>query len=87
MVKVSKARVCPFSNGSCRECPIYRGRHSELCVAARYLGKTVKKSKLEYQCSKLEFPFPEDVECNDIRLKNIEDRVQEDVTKPKTAWK
>ncbi len=28
---MKKKRICPFSGVSCRECPIYRGRHYLLC--------------------------------------------------------
>lgn len=28
--------VCPFSKGGCQECPIYRGRHINLCFYRRY---------------------------------------------------
>jgi hypothetical protein len=27
--------LCPFSGQLCRECPVYRGRHLNLCYATR----------------------------------------------------
>ena len=30
--------LCPFTNGLCKECPMYRGRHYYLCFHKKYRG-------------------------------------------------
>ncbi|MBA4418609.1 MAG: hypothetical protein C0392_11990 [Syntrophus sp. (in: bacteria)] len=82
MAKVTAA--CPFSNRSCRECPIYIGRHSQLCIAARYQnGHT--KPKPTYGCTHLKFEFPTELVYSENRLKNLEER-EENLTEVKIVW-
>jgi hypothetical protein len=74
---VSKAiAVCPFSKVPCRECAIYRGRHIEMCAAARKREGAdserprVKSSEV-FTC--WEFP---DIEESPGRMVNIEDFIE-----------
>lgn len=44
--------VCPFSKGGCRNCPIYRGRHSYLdqkCGDAVPEARIVKRVEVDWQ--------------------------------------
>lgn len=84
MAKVSGA--CPFSNRSCRECPIYIGRHSQLCIAARYQNGHLPKPKPTYGCTHLKFEFPADLVESENRLKNLEER-EENLNEAKIVWK
>ena len=77
-------RSCPFSSRLCRECPIYIGRHSQICMATRYQGGT--KPKPTYSNKYLNFEFPEDVSSNDVRMRDIEDR-EENIKEAKIVWK
>jgi len=76
--------VCPFSGMSCRECPIYRGRHSQLCTAARYRNGV--KPKPTYGCANLKFEFPDELIYSETRLKNLEDR-EENMNEAKIVWR
>lgn len=81
---MSKAlKACPFSGRLCRECPIYLGRHSQICMAARY--KAGAKPKPTYGCAHLKFEFPTDVAGSDVRLKDLEDR-EENLKEAKIVW-
>lgn len=82
MGKVSGA--CPFSSQLCRECPIYIGRHSQICRAARYLKRG--RPKLTYGCTHLELELPEDLVESDLRLKDLEER-DENIQEAKIVWK
>ncbi len=82
MAKVSTA--CPFSSRSCRECPIYIGRHSQLCIAARYQNGV--KPKPTYGCTHLKFEFPNELVYSETRCKNLEDR-EENLNEAKIVWK
>lgn len=33
-----KEMLCPFSKALCKECPLYRGRHYNLCYCSQYRG-------------------------------------------------
>jgi hypothetical protein len=37
--------VCPFSKQLCRQCPIFRGRHLNLCSASKNAGDNRGSSK------------------------------------------
>ncbi len=37
--------MCPFSGKSCKECPIYRGRHYYLCFCKQYRGYVKEAEK------------------------------------------
>jgi len=45
--------ICPFSNGLCKDCAYYRGRHYYLCFSKEYrgyLGRPRRNSKqVKYQ--------------------------------------
>ena len=82
MAKVSSA--CPFSGIPCRECPIYIGRHSQICVAARYRDGV--KPKPTYDCKHLKFEFPEDLVHSATRPRDLEDK-EENLTEVKIVWK
>ncbi|HEY3277895.1 MAG TPA: hypothetical protein VGJ94_14855 [Syntrophorhabdaceae bacterium] len=82
MTKVSTA--CPFSSRSCRECPIYIGRHSQLCIAARYQNGV--KPKPTYGCTHLKFEFPSELVYSEKRCTNLEDR-DENLNEAKIVWK
>ena len=82
MARVTGA--CPFSSKLCRECPIYIGRHSQICKAARYLNGS--KPKPTYGCTHLKFEFPTELVSSDTRLKDLEDR-EENLTEAKIVWK
>jgi hypothetical protein len=82
MSKVSGA--CPFSSKLCRECPIYLGRHSQICIAARYRNRV--KPKPTYGCTHLEFEFPKELVHSETRLKDLEER-EENLTEVKIVWK
>ncbi len=82
MAKVSNA--CPFSSRSCRECAIYIGRHSQICIAARY--KNGVKPKPTYGCTHLKFEFPTELVESDVRLKDLEER-EENLQEAKIVWK
>jgi hypothetical protein len=82
MARVSGA--CPFSSKLCRECPIYIGRHSQICKAARYLNGV--KPKPTYGCTHLKFEFPTELVDSDTRLKDLEER-EENLTEAKIVWK
>jgi hypothetical protein len=81
MARVSTA--CPFSGRSCRECPIYIGRHSEICRAARYQNGV--KPKLTYGCTHLNLEFPTELGYSDTRPKDLEDR-EENISEVKIVW-
>jgi len=76
--------ACPFSSKLCRECPIYIGRHSQICKAARYLNGS--KPKPTYGCNHLKFEFPTELVSSDTRPKDLEDR-EENLTEAKIVWK
>jgi hypothetical protein len=82
MAKVTGA--CPFSAKLCRECPIYIGRHSQICKAARYLNGV--KPKPTYGCTHLKFEFPTELAESGSLLRNLEDR-EENVDEAKIVWK
>ena len=82
MAKVSGA--CPFSSKLCRECPIYLGRHSQICIAARY--RNGAKPKPTYGCTHLEFEFPKELVHSETRAKDLEER-EENLTEAKIVWK
>lgn len=82
MPKISGA--CPFSSKLCRECPIYLGRHSQICKAARYLK--AERPKPTYGCAHLEFEFPKELVHSEKRLKDLEER-EENLTEAKIVWK
>jgi hypothetical protein len=84
MTKVVVA--CPFSHKSCKECPIYIGRHSQLCVAARYQNGGSPKPKPTYGCTNLKWELPIDLADKDITMKNIEDR-EENLKEVTIVWK
>lgn len=80
---VTALKACPFSGRLCRECPIYLGRHAEICAAARY--RDGRRPKLTYGCTHLKFEFPEDVSCSAVRLKDLED-LEENIKEAKIVW-
>jgi hypothetical protein len=77
-------RACPFSGGSCKGCPIYIGRHSQICFAARH--SEGHRPKPTYGCTHLELQFPEDLLFGDVPLKDLEDR-EENITEANIVWK
>ena len=81
MARVSTA--CPFSGRSCKECPIYIGRHSQICKAARY--QNAVKPKPTYGCEHLKFEFPKELVYSDTRLKDLEER-EENISEVKIVW-
>jgi len=38
--------ICPFSGKLCKECPIFRGRHYNLCFSKKYRGHLDKSGKV-----------------------------------------
>ncbi len=76
--------ACPFSGMLCRECPIYLGRHSQICTAARYVRGG--RPKLTYGCSHIDLDLPEDLVYSESRPKDLEDR-EENLTEAKIEWK
>jgi hypothetical protein len=78
--------ACPFSHRSCKECPIYIGRHSQLCIAARYRNGAAHKPKPTYGCANLTWELPLDLTDGDIALQNIEDR-EENLEEVTIVWK
>ncbi|MDR2018486.1 MAG: hypothetical protein LBQ00_06425 [Syntrophobacterales bacterium] len=82
MTRVSGA--CPFSNKLCKECPIYIGRHSQICKAARHLKAA--RPKPTYGCAHLKFEFPQELIYSNMRLKDLEER-EENLTEAKIVWK
>ena len=57
--------LCPFSGRLCRECPLFRGKHLNLCYSEKYRGhlpgvmKAPAKSKKD---SNSKFEMPPEVE-------------------------
>ncbi len=45
--------VCPFSKMMCRECAIYRGRHSEMCLVSRYRQSYPDMKKPGLKCNEV----------------------------------
>ena len=44
---MAKAQMlCPFSEGLCKDCPVYRGRHYYLCFNKKYRGYLINKGKI-----------------------------------------
>ncbi|MGD0229915.1 MAG: hypothetical protein ABSC19_06080 [Syntrophorhabdales bacterium] len=67
--------VCPFSKLECRECAIYRGRHVEMCSAARHRsnGASADRRKEVQSCAVFtHWDFPEIPDSPNIMV-NIED--------------
>jgi len=56
------AMVCPFTNNTCTECPIYRGRHHYLSFSKERQGST----KQQKEHSK-PFTFPLSIEFQGVR--------------------
>jgi hypothetical protein len=69
--------VCPFSKSTCIECPIYRGRHTNVCFAAGYHGGTLHKGANNRtkptNGSNVRWELPEDLNFR-ANLKNYEDK-------------
>jgi hypothetical protein len=43
--------ICPFSNGICEECALYRGRHYYLCFCREYRGYLGSRGEVTGQSS------------------------------------
>ncbi len=76
---VKQYMICPFSKKQCKECPIYRGRHAQICFAAGYHAgefKDLMKPKSEpiNPSTKKEFPFPV-IADSPNRITNVEECV------------
>jgi hypothetical protein len=72
-----KVVVCPFSKGMCIECAVYRGRHVEVCFAAKYSGGSPwpvmeKKQKPVNGSAGITFDVSDLPDCSK-RLKDVED--------------
>ena len=76
--------ACPFSSRLCRECPIYLGRHSQICKAARYARGS--RPKPTYGCTHPDLDLPDDLAPSNVRLKDLEDR-DENLNEAKIVWK
>ncbi len=83
---MSKVKVlCPFSRKPCRECGIFRGRHSGLCYFPAHEGRILNREELEAKGEKIEkpkavksdprFEFPE-IPDSPGRLVDIEDFIE-----------
>jgi hypothetical protein len=77
-------RACPFSGRLCKECPIYIGRHSQICLAAKYPDGA--RPKPSYGCAHLKFEFPKDILGDDVPMRDIEDR-EENIKEAIIVWK
>jgi hypothetical protein len=78
--------ACPFSNRSCKECPIYVGRHSQICIAPRYRNGGGGKPKPTYGCTTLIWELPADLADCRTFMRDIEDR-EENIKAATIVWK
>jgi len=56
------AMVCPFTNNTCTECPIYRGRHHYISFSKEHRGSTIEQKEHAKP-----FTFPVSIEFQSVR--------------------
>ncbi len=80
MAKIAMA--CPFSNGICRDCAVYRGSHYYLCFKKEYRGCLVgedgkPKEKSVYGVQNFEVDVPDEIRSSKKVISDLEIMLEE----------